>query len=55
MTETTHATHTLPTRISRPVSDFVHMFLDARFWIWTLMLVGGFAYVAEFFVGGLTR
>ena len=25
------------------------MFLDARFWVWTLMLVGGFAYVA----GGL--
>jgi hypothetical protein len=38
-----------PTRTGRVVKDFIGMFADARFWVWTLMLVGGFAYVA----GGL--
>ena len=46
MIETTSTNRALATRISRAVSDFVHMFLDARFWLWTFMLVGGFAYVA---------
>jgi len=34
------------TRSSRTASDFVRMFQDVRFWLWTLMIVGGFAYVA---------
>ena len=46
MIDAPSTTHALPTRIGRPVSDFVCMFQDAKFWVWTLMLVGGFAYVA---------
>jgi hypothetical protein len=30
----------------RAVADFARTFQDARFWAWTLILVGGFAYVA---------
>jgi hypothetical protein len=32
--------------VRRTVTDFIRMFLDARFWLWTLLLVAGFAYVA---------
>ena len=53
MTETIHIAHTLPTRISRAVSDFIRMFRDVRFWVWTLMLVGGFAYVSGCLCGRL--
>jgi hypothetical protein len=35
----------------RTVSDFLRIFQDARFWAWTLLLVGGFAYVAACFCG----
>ena len=46
MIETTSTNRALATRISRAVSDFVRMFQDGRFWLWTFMLVAGFAYVA---------
>jgi hypothetical protein len=30
----------------RTVTDFARIFQDSRFWAWTFLLVGGFAYVA---------
>lgn len=53
MISTASTADRLPTRINRAVSDFVHIFLDARFWVWALMLVGGFAYVAGCLCGRL--